>query len=165
MTNLAQLLKDTMSQRNHSPQDVAAACPGLTVPLIENYIAGKRFPTARNDGISSISSYLGMPVDDLQALKPKQKRGGGRKPGRPPGKAAKGSGKKQAPEGVAGAAMATLNVFGQSVGFSTVDELLGYLNGQAGEISIEVMGRKLNFGALGEVNEWVKQFESLFDQK
>lgn len=154
MSTLSELLNNKMQEYGDNLDRLVEKLGELKPPQIEGYLSGKSFPTKRNGAIDRVAGYLGMEVAELQRLKPKSKAG--RKPSGPGKRGRPAVQKPVLPT------MAKLHVFGQTVEFATVDELGAYLNGERGEISIEVMGRKLVFNSVGEVSDWISQFESLF---
>jgi hypothetical protein len=90
-----------------------------------------------------------------------------RGPGRPrkSATAKRGAGRPRAaaaPATAPSSAMATLNVFGAEIRFGDLSELKSYIDGEFGEISLTIMGKKKAFKSLAEVTAFVKEFEKLF---
>ncbi|MFW5699052.1 MAG: hypothetical protein ACOCYN_04280, partial [Planctomycetota bacterium] len=147
MTTLPELLQAQMDEKNLSVTQVCHLHKINRVSFIK-VLEGKAFPNARS--MHCYVEFLGIPAEDIVALKPDRKTLAAAKQG-----TATGGEPGPTDDDTAGRpALATIEVFGARHSFASLDELLGFIRSETGLIRVEFLGRSRRFHNLGELQSW-----------
>ncbi len=155
VTTLPKLLQAKMDEQNLSITQVCHLHKINRVSFIK-VLEGKAFPNARS--MHCYVEFLGIPADEIVALKPDRKTLAAAKQGMAPG----GESDALDEQGAEQPAMATIEVFGARHSFSSLDELLSFIRSETGMIRAEFLGHNRRFHNLGELQDWCEGLSKLF---